>query len=363
MYEAFWKQNGDIGTLVTPPWYRLSYAEGTSLDSYATPGLESQIRALHAMVGNAVTEDKSFVISAGSTQMLFAVAQAISVDYPGKTSVVGLTPFYELYKRQADTFGNNKFAWDGDVATFGSTVGKNVLEYVTSPNNPTFLPRRPVLNGSQPVFDLAYYWPSMTPITHAFDEEIMIFTVSKVGGLAGTRLGWAFFKDPELAARVKTVIGSNALTISHDSQARAYQILKAINSVYSKDNGPVPMGLSAARYAAEGRVFHYGRTVLQARYEWLQGILARSSRFSVLKLDAEYCAYFGQKLPPSPAYAWIYCNRDEDEDCYNLFLSSRIKTYPGVNYGATDRHVRFSLFKRDSDYQQLEKYLSVLVAG
>jgi hypothetical protein len=96
MYEAFWKQNGDIGTLVTPPWYRLSYAEGTSLDSYATPGLESQIRALHAMVGNAVTEDKSFVISAGSTQMLFAVAQAISVDYPGKTSVVGLTPFYEV---------------------------------------------------------------------------------------------------------------------------------------------------------------------------------------------------------------------------------------------------------------------------
>ncbi|CAM6081831.1 unnamed protein product [Calypogeia fissa] len=123
------------------------------------------------------------------------------------------------------------------------------------------------------------------------------------------------------------------------------------------------MGLSAAEYTAQGRVFHYGRAVLSARYAWLQEIIGRSSRFSLLKLDSEYCAFFGQILPPSPVFAWVYCNRDEDADCYTVLLDAGIRTFSGANYGVTARHVRFSLFKRDSDYQQIEKYLSVLVAS
>ncbi|CAM6081828.1 unnamed protein product [Calypogeia fissa] len=372
MYEDFWKhrENAAAATLVTPPWYRISYTVasdytvGSADVSGATQALESEIRTLHELVGNAVTEDKSFVIASGSSQMLMAIVQALSMDYPGKTSLVGLTPFYELYKRQAELFGNRLYAWDGDVAAFGSTEGKNVLEYVTTPNNPTFLSRKPMLNGSIPIFDFAYNWPSMAPLNHAYDEDIMVFTFSKVGGHAGTRLGWAFFRNPELAQVVRNVLNVNALTNSHDSQSRTTQILRAVNKAYIKDNGkPVPMGLSAAEYAAQGRVFHYGRAVLSARYAWLQEIIGRSSRFSLLKLDSEYCAFFGQILPPSPVYAWVYCNRDEDADCYNVLLDAGISTYSGANYGVTARHVRLSLFKRDSDYQQLEKYLSVLVAS
>jgi L-tryptophan--pyruvate aminotransferase len=96
----------------------------------------------------------------------------------------------QLYKRQVEMFGNGRFSWAGDAATFGSTVGKNVLEYVTTPNNPTFDVRSPVLNGSQAVYDFAYYWPSMSPIHKAYDEDIMIFTFSKVAGHAGSRLGY-----------------------------------------------------------------------------------------------------------------------------------------------------------------------------
>lgn len=96
----------------------------------------------------------------------------------------------QRYRRQAAINGNERCAWEGDAATFGSTVGKNVVEFVTSPNNPTFELRRPVLNGSQPIYDFAYYWPSMTHIDEAMDEDIMVFTFSKIGGHAGSRLGY-----------------------------------------------------------------------------------------------------------------------------------------------------------------------------
>nr|AKJ88113.1 TAA-related [Marchantia polymorpha] len=368
MYEYYWKQNAEAGTLVTPPWYRMSYREGMNMGTGCTLALEKQIRTLHKMVGNAAADGKILLVSSGSSPLLLSIMQALSYQKQASYSAVAAAPFYELYRRQTDYFGDNRFAWGGDAKLFAQdpgNAGKDAMEFVTYPNNPDFRTRQPTLNGSHAhiIYDFAYYWPHMSAITREFDEDIMTFTLSKVTGHAGTRIGWGLFKDPSLAALVQMMLVTNSLGVSHDAQARATQLLRAVTSTYLKDNGPVPFALPAAQYAKEGRIFHYGRAVLERRYKWLEQIFAASDRFSFLKHDPEYCAFFGQTLEPSPAYAWVYCNRKEDEDCYNLFLNAGISLYRGSAYGVTDRHVRFSLLKRDSDYEVMEKYLLKLVAA
>jgi len=66
------------------------------------------------------------------------------------------------------------------------------IELVTSPNNPDGQLKKAILQGQyvKTIHDLAYYWPHFTPITQpAVDEDLMIFTLSKLTGHAGSRFG------------------------------------------------------------------------------------------------------------------------------------------------------------------------------
>eukprot|EP01051_Picozoa_sp_SAG22_P022673 SAG22_NODE_5523_length_999_cov_1.715556_1_plen_78_part_00 len=56
------------------------------------------------------------------------------------------------------------------------------------------------------VYDRAYYWPHFTPVQPASDE-IGLYTLSKLTGHAGTRIGWALVKDEAVAARMAAWIG------------------------------------------------------------------------------------------------------------------------------------------------------------
>lgn len=81
------------------------------------------------------------------------------------------------------------YEWGGDARKFSKE--KPYIELVTSPNNPDGSWRQPVVNGSQGVLihDLAYYWPQYSPISFAANHDIMLFTVSKSTGHAGSRIG------------------------------------------------------------------------------------------------------------------------------------------------------------------------------
>lgn len=68
-----------------------------------------------------------------------------------------------------------------------STTG--IIELVTSPNNPDTMLNNRVLNGSMAIVDHAYYWPHFTHIPAPADEDIMLFTASKLSGHAGSRFG------------------------------------------------------------------------------------------------------------------------------------------------------------------------------
>ena len=79
--------------------------------------------------------------------------------------------------------------WAGDANKFNKDAP--YIELVTSPNNPDGLTKQAVVKGDKGILihDLAYYWPQYTPIISPADYDIMLFTVSKSTGHAGTRIG------------------------------------------------------------------------------------------------------------------------------------------------------------------------------
>lgn len=88
-----------------------------------------------------------------------------------------------------DYLKSGLYKWAGDAYKFSKD--KPYIELVTSPNNPDGSSREAVVNRNQGILvhDLAYYWPQYTPISFPADHDIMLFTVSKSTGHAGTRLG------------------------------------------------------------------------------------------------------------------------------------------------------------------------------
>lgn len=82
------------------------------------------------------------------------------------------------------------FQWGGDAALYDEN--KPYIEVVTSPNNPDGTLRTPVVNSEAEgklIYDLAYYWPQYTPITHQINQDVTLFTLSKCTGHGGSRIG------------------------------------------------------------------------------------------------------------------------------------------------------------------------------
>lgn len=95
---------------------------------------------------------------------------------------------FQSYPAVTDYLRSGLFRWAGDAHAF---KGESYIELVCSPNNPDGSIREAVLSSEagKTIHDLAYYWPQYTPITDRADHEIMLFTVSKSTGHAGTRIG------------------------------------------------------------------------------------------------------------------------------------------------------------------------------
>lgn len=103
----------------------------------------------------------------------------------------------QVYKEQTEFFNSEDYEFNGDTAVWKNKDDSNTtslfIELVTSPNNPDGEMRNAVLRGPsvKKVHDLAYYWPHFTPIPHPADQDLMIFTLSKLTGHAGSRFGYA----------------------------------------------------------------------------------------------------------------------------------------------------------------------------
>jgi len=153
------------------------------------------------------------------------------------------------------------------------------------------------------------------------------------------------------------VIG-NTLGVSHDTQLRATRLLKTAIAGYQRK--------LEERKADESRnhklLFHYAYDVMRGRWQRLENIFSGSDRFSLQNLTSNYCSFFRTVTGPSPAYAWVKCEREEDEDCTAVMKVGGIIGRGGEEFGGEKRYVRLSLIKREDNFALLEHRLQALVS-
>lgn len=345
--EPFWMQNAASGALLVSGWHRMSYSYNDH--SSVSGELEKHIRKLHSIVGNAVTEGRFIVFGTGSTQLLNAAVHSLSLaNLSSRAGVVTTKPFYPAYKSQTDFFRSVDYKFLGDTSMWKNSTDGNVsiIEFVTSPNNPDGLLKQAVVKGphAKAINDHAYLWPHYTAIPAPADEDLMIFTLSKLTGHAGSRFGWALIKDEAVYEAMLTYASQISFGVSHDTQLVALKLLKFV-------------------VQGKGReIFDFGFETMRNRWEILSKTLSVTSRFSIQEIEPQYCSFYQKVRDPSPAYAWFKCEREEDEDCYTVLRAAGIITRPGTLFGADSRYVRLSLIKTQDDFDLLIRKLNILVS-
>ncbi|KAK4428364.1 Tryptophan aminotransferase-related protein 4 [Sesamum alatum] len=343
--EPFWMQHATSSAVVIAGWHRMSYI--FSDGSYISQELENHIRRVHAIARNAITKGKYLIFGGGSTQLLAAAVYALSMNLSTPAEVVAATPAYPFYKTQTDFFQNMHFEYDGDALLLknSSDTTANVIEFVTSPNNPDGNLREAVSQGPlvSAIYDHAYYWPHFTAIPTPANEDVMIFTISKLTGHAGSRLGWAFVKDEDVYHKMQSYIEKAEMGISREAQLRALKLMKAI-------------------LLGDGmEIFEYAYKKMSARWQKLSNIILLSQRFSIQEIPPLFCNFFEKVRGPSPAYAWLKCERQEDKNCNAVLQAANIIGRAGSLFNVEDRYARLSLLKSDDDFNLLLLRLNKLV--
>ncbi|CAM0909622.1 unnamed protein product [Alopecurus aequalis] len=348
--EPYWMRHAEASAVVVSGWHRMSYATTDGL--FQSVELERSIKQLHRAVGNAVADDKHMVFATGSVQLFNALVYALSPDSnSGSTaSVVATSPYYAGYKTSIELFDSRENRWEGNTAMWANASGnsnksEDFIEFVTSPNNPDTQLRQPVISGSSVIVDRAYFWPHFTHIPAPADDDVMLFTVSKLSGHAGSRFGWALIRDEKVAQRVNDYIMQNTMGASRDTQLRMLNIFKVI----------------LANLQSKEDIFAFGRDVMATKWRKLNAAVSRSRRISLQNIPPEYCTYFDGIREPSPAYAWVKCEREEDGDCFDMLLKAKIITRSGVSSDASSRYTRVSLLRSQDDFDLLLERVTELV--
>ncbi|CAI9761741.1 unnamed protein product [Fraxinus pennsylvanica] len=341
MFESYWRKLGNACTVTFTGYQSLSYfSNPKNLCWFLEPKLEEEIKKLHNVVGNATVEGYRIVVGTGSSQLIQAVLYALSdpLNEPKPINVVSATPYYSSYPEVTDFVRSGLYKWAGDAHNFDKDGP--YIEMVTSPSNPDGVIREPVVNRAQGtlVHDLAYYWPQYTPITSPADYDIMLFTISKCTGHAGSRIGWALVKDVDVARKMVKFIEINTIGVSKESQQRAAKILEVITDSCSQ----------TVRTPELDNFFEYGQHHLTERWKKLKVIVKRNGLFTLPKFPLQYCNFTGDFTKAHPAFAWMKCK--EDVDCEELFRGHKILTRSGKRFGSDQKYVRISMLSRDEEF-------------
>ncbi|GFP97488.1 l-tryptophan--pyruvate aminotransferase 1 [Phtheirospermum japonicum] len=352
MYEEYWKKIGDHSVTIAG-YQSLSYfSNKTNLCWFLEPKLEEEIKSIHNLVGNAIVEDRHIVVGTGSSQLIQAALYALSdplnePDHP--VSVVSAAPYYSAYQEIADLLRSRLYKWGGDANSFDAK-DEPYIEMVTSPNNPDGAVRKPVVNGTKGILihDLAYYWPHYDAVTAPADHDIMLFTLSKFTGHAGSRIGWALVRDKEVAKKMVKFIEVNTIGVSKEAQLRAANTLHTISGSCRKDKPDSEIE----------NFFKYSKHVMAERWNRLRDVVKKNELFYVAKSPIQYCNFTRELTEAYPAFAWMKCK--DGVDCEKLFKEHKIQTRSGRRFGSGQDYVRISMLNGNEEFDLFLQRLATI---
>ncbi|XP_028769391.1 L-tryptophan--pyruvate aminotransferase 1-like [Neltuma alba] len=358
VFEAYWRKMSEKCKVEIKGCELLSYlSDLRSVCWFMMPELRDAIKRLHALVGNAETDDSHIVIGNGSTQLfqaaLFALSSSFSSSSDDPINVVAAAPYYSEYEDQTDILRSRMHKWSGDAMKYDKNEA--YIEVVTSPNNPDGSIRGPVVNkkkcGAEGklIHDLAYYWPHYTPITHRANHDLMLFTFSKCTGHAGSRIGWAIVKDKEIAKKMTKFIQMSSIGVSKESQTRVAKIIEVLCDSYKN----FKLGSKESDL-----FFEHSRLFMKQRWEKLREATKQNGYFSLPNFSRAYCNFTNESSETYPAFAWLKCKKD-DADCESyLEKELKILVRGGTRFGSDPRYARLSMLGRGDDFDEFLKRLS-----
>lgn len=272
------------------------------------------IKELHDSEGNAVTGGKHIVIGNGATQIIRAVISVLGSDV-----VYAQTPYYsrfpETAKKEGKVFNSGVFL---------QPEGKRVLEIVTTPNNPDGLKKTPAISSNDKMFDLCYNW-SQYGNTFKADFPIMVFSLSKATGHAGSRIGWGFFNSKDIADEVQKFIDIDTCGVSADSQTKALSVI-----------------LDQLKKPKTGRCFHFGRYEL--KYRWAKLKQVAGNYIDAFKIENRLGMF---------AVICVYDNPSG----FDYFLNFGVQGIRGSAFGMPDSYVRLNIGCETADFDEFIKRL------
>jgi histidinol-phosphate/aromatic aminotransferase/cobyric acid decarboxylase-like protein len=354
LFERYWVEHAPAAALHIEASYHIGYGD-------AVPRLEAAIRAVHALVGNAVTQGRHLIVGIGSTELISAAMFALSTDTNGSALAEpalawSQTPFYSGYMNPM-VYQSRAFEFDPRAALPSPSSSRRVVELVTSPNNPDGHLRTPTVTpgaGAKVVMDHAYLWPhfvgmdatSGVPVDYG-DDVLSLFTLSKLTGHASTRVGWAVTSCPKVAAKLKHFLRMATFGAPRESQLRAALALEHVVST-------------------DGAIFTYARRLMLSRWMRLEALFGRHAaaakasgdgggggfRLEARDAAAAVDAYSGESgYEPSPAYAWV--QRLDGGDALASLESVGVVGRSGAEFGAGTNFVRIELLMREQTFEIL----------
>ncbi|XP_074309915.1 tryptophan aminotransferase-related protein 1-like isoform X1 [Silene latifolia] len=349
MYYPYWKTVDEECSVTIKASDFLSYFVNPNKDEfiYHVPGFTDAVRRIHRVVGNAVTEGRYIIGGTGSSQLFNYLLRALSSKVNSGTTnkripVVCAAPFYGLFGASVDSEKSAMYEWRGDAHTFDEEGP--YIEVVTSPNNPDGLIRKPVVNrpGEMLIHDLAYYWPQYTPTTAPADYDNMLFTMSKFTGHAGSRVGWAIVKDPEIASTMTTQVFLRTIGCCQEGQLRAIKILEFIADSYEKP--PIPTAPTTER------LFEFGYRVMNERWNKIKAVIKSGNVFNLLEYRPQHCNFLGTVHNPTPAFAWLESKNGDDAS--QLMSELKIQARNGAMFGSSEHKkcVRITLVGSEDQF-------------
>ena len=346
--SEWFQQHEQEASANIPSAYRLDYDCQSLITNECTSTLaravNKSLRRLHLQVANvasSVLDSHTLLIGAGATQLIYAAIESmvdLHQNQTGKSNVTVFTkpPFWPEF-RNAESDTRVHFTIDGS-----STLDpEHTIEIITTPNNPDMRWRSNATRARYRFYDMVYNWPSLRHPTTIRPEQqdVMIFSLSKMAGFAATRFGWAWVKDPDLAQRMHEHTFQTGQGTSVEAQFHATRIINTMVDSVNNDKGP--------------DFWSWMRKQLDNRWNFLTDLF-HDHRNRGFSLDGE----------PGGMFGWISCPLPEITGaarCVDAFLEGLVEPDSGKGFGGDDHHVRLCIGVDASSWDLLQQRLPRII--